>query len=38
MAESLTLAEKAGVDSSVVLTLLDGQSFSKYMSPMLTAR
>lgn len=40
MAESLTLAEKAGVDSSVTLTLLNGQpskSFPKSMTPMLTA-
>lgn len=30
MAESLTLAEKAGIDSSVALTLLNGQSSQKF--------
>jgi len=38
MAESMTLAEKAGVDSSVALTLLNGQSlknFPKFMPFML---
>jgi 3-hydroxyisobutyrate dehydrogenase-like beta-hydroxyacid dehydrogenase len=41
MAESLTLAEKAGVDPSVALTLLNGQSLrysSESMPPILTAR
>ena len=40
MAESMTLAEKAGVDSSVALTLLNGQSLifpPKSMTSMPTA-
>jgi 3-hydroxyisobutyrate dehydrogenase-like beta-hydroxyacid dehydrogenase len=39
MAESLTLAEKAGVDSSVALNLLGGQSpqfISKSIASVLT--
>lgn len=32
MAESLTLAEKAGVDSSVALTLLNGQLLEGFKS------
>lgn len=40
MAESMTLAEKAGVDSNVALTLLSGQSLkcsTKSITFMLTA-
>ena len=36
MAESMTLAEKAGVDSSVALTLLNGQSLKYFPKPMIS--
>ena len=36
MAESLTLAEKAGVDSSVVLTLMDGQLLKHFSTSALS--